>query len=407
MVTKTSNFKFNLITLDDTPWHEFDHDNWRIIDTVLAKFVAIVNLVGVWDNSLAIAVGERHIDREAGTIWTALVAHTSPSTGTFAESREAIPSNWELFSSIDATFAGNWVTNTSYAQNSFLVDANRYGVTVATYTSSDSYDTDVVNGNIITLIDVAQAVIDAEAAAVSAAASAATISLPLAVASGGTGGTTAALGRAGLEIDGASNKIAYGDLPTGTEGGGLVFNSSGILSEQIQFSTGDVKLTLKTAADTGWVLFDDGNIGNASSSATTRANADTEDLFTLLWTNTIDANCAVSTGRGASAAADYAANKTIDLPKALGRALATYGTGSGLTARALAETLGEEDHVLLEAELASHAHGLPHGSSPGAGPTVQENTTNTTTTPASNSAGSDTAHNVMQPTLFLNTMVKL
>ena len=406
MVAKTPNFKFNLVTLDDTPWHEFDHDNWRIIDTVLAKFVSIVNLIGVWDNSLAITAGEKYIDREGGTIWTALVSHTSPSTGTFAASRTAVPSNWELFSSIDATFAGAWTASTSYAQNSFTVDANRYGVTTSSYTSSSDYDTDVLNGNIITLIDVSQPVIDAAASATAAAASAATISLPLAVASGGTGGTTAALGRTGLEIDGSSNKIAYGDLPTGTEGGGLVFNSSGVLSEQIQFSTGDVKLTLKTTADTGWVLFDDGNIGNASSSATTRANADTVALFTLLWTNTIDGNCAVSTGRGASAAADYAANKTIDLPKALGRALATYGSGSGLTARTLAQTLGEEDHVLLEAELASHTHNVNMGNTPSS-LRAQAIASSIDDTDPTSSVGSDTAHNTMQPTLFLNTMVKL
>lgn len=117
------------------------------------------------------------------------------------------------------------------------------------------------------------------------------------------------------------------------------------------WTTGDVKLTLKTTADTGWVLMNDGNVGNAASSATTRANADTAALFTLLWTNTADADCAVSGGRGGSAAADYAANKTIALPKALGRALACYGTGSGLTARALGSVVGVEDSVNV-----SHTH---------------------------------------------------
>jgi hypothetical protein len=73
---------------------------------------------------------------------------------------------------------------------------------------------------------------------------------------------------------------------------------------------------------------DDKTIGNASSSATGRANADTVDLFTLLWTNVTDTWAPVSTGRGGSAAADYAANKTIALPKTLGRALAGYGTGT-------------------------------------------------------------------------------
>lgn len=108
------------------------------------------------------------------------------------------------------------------------------------------------------------------------------------------------------------------------------------------WTTGDAKLTFKTTADSGWVMADDGTIGDASSGATTRANADTLALFTLLWNNTLDADCAVSTGRGANAAADFAAHKTIALPKALGREIAIAGTGSGLTARALASATGTE-----------------------------------------------------------------
>lgn len=205
------------------------------------------------------------------------------------------------------------------------------------------------------------------------------------------------------------------------------------------FSTGDVKISIKTVADTGWVLMNDGTIGNAASSATSRANADTEALFTLLWNNTANADCAVSTGRGASAAADFAANKTIALPKALGRALATYGSGSGLTARAMAAIFGEESHALTSAENASHTHVLTmnnhghtiYGGTVGAltGPTggasrgfaaldtASGSATQTgggvdyigaTVATGSNAtSGSGTAHNNMQPTLFLNIMIKL
>lgn len=74
-----------------------------------------------------------------------------------------------------------------------------------------------------------------------------------------------------------------------------------------------------TTAPTGWVRMNGRTIGNASSAATERANADTEDLFTFLWTNYSDSVCAVSGGRGASASADYAANKTIGLPSLRGR----------------------------------------------------------------------------------------
>lgn len=98
--------------------------------------------------------------------------------------------------------------------------------------------------------------------------------------------------------------------------------------DDLVWSTGDVKTTLKNVADSGWVLMNDGTIGNGSSGGTTRANADTEALFTLLWNNISDTWCAVSSGRGGSAASDFSANKTIRLPKAIGRALAGYGTGT-------------------------------------------------------------------------------
>lgn len=207
-------------------------------------------------------------------------------------------------------------------------------------------------------------------------------------------------------------------------------------------STGDLKPTLKAVADAGWVLMNDGSIGSAASGATTRAHADTEALFTLLWNNVTNAWAPVSGGRGASAAADFAANKTLTLVKALGRALAGAGAGAGLTARALGETLGEEAHVLAAAEngphthdlsnhthTIAHTHALTHAHAGGGGntahiidslvgtsdtPTTDYSTgaasTGTSGGPSTNtsgSAGSGTPHNTMQPTLFINWMVKL
>src|SRR6185312_1389325 len=54
-------------------------------------------------------------------------------------------------------------------------------------------------------------------------------------------------------------------------------------STSAAWSTGDFKLTMKTTADTGWVLMNDGSIGDASSGASNRANADTADLFEFMW----------------------------------------------------------------------------------------------------------------------------
>lgn len=172
------------------------------------------------------------------------------------------------------------------------------------------------------------------------------------------------------------------------------------------FGTGDAKLTLKTAADPGWVLADDGTIGDAGSGATNRANADTEALFTLLWDNIADAYAPVSGGRGASAAADWAAAKNIQLGTVVGRALGIAGAGSGLTSRALGEALGEETHLLTEAEMPAHSHGLStvavDGSLSSANPANGPGSTVQT-----GSTGGDGAHNNMQPSTFLNVMIRL
>ena len=185
------------------------------------------------------------------------------------------------------------------------------------------------------------------------------------------------------------------------------------------FTTGDVKLTIKTVADTGWVLMNDGTIGNAGSGATTRANADTSSLYTLMWTNCPNTNCAVSGGSGASAAADFSANKTLALPKALGRALASSGSGSGLTARTMGEALGAENAIVV-----SHSHTLTDpghthtesgatgpdgysGTTGGSGQFGTRNTGNNTTGITVNSAGSSGTGANMQPTLFLSVMIKL
>lgn len=175
--------------------------------------------------------------------------------------------------------------------------------------------------------------------------------------------------------------------------------------------TGDVILTIATTAPTGWVMMDDGTIGSAASAATNRANADTETLFTLLWNNVSDTYAPVSSGRGASAAADFAANKTIKLLTVLGRALGVAGAGSGLTSRALGENLGAEDVTLTSAEsgLPSHTHTGTVGTSSGVvsasgGTTIPIGATSIGSVTAADAAA---AHNNMQPTAFINARIKL
>lgn len=203
------------------------------------------------------------------------------------------------------------------------------------------------------------------------------------------------------------------------ESSGIVLNKpdNTQLSQALQrltFSTGDGKITLKNVADPGWVLANDGTIGNAGSGATNRANADTQALYTLLWNNIANADAPVTGGRGVSAAADFTALKPIALTRMLGRALAVAGSGAGLTARTLGASFGAETHALTVGEMPPHNHveqatdepstaantgGYVGSNGVGAG--------NVNKSSATDYAGGGAAHNNMQPTTFVNVMIKL
>jgi hypothetical protein len=85
-------------------------------------------------------------------------------------------------------------------------------------------------------------------------------------------------------------------------------------------ATGDIKARYGTGSLTGFVRANARTIGSATSGASERANADCQSLFEYLWG--ADSNLTVSTGRGASANADWVANKTIALPDWRGRTIA-------------------------------------------------------------------------------------
>lgn len=149
--------------------------------------------------------------------------------------------------------------------------------------------------------------------------------------------------------------------------------------------TGAMWQYLGTTAPTGWVRGNGRTIGNASSSATERANADTEDLFEFLWENFADAQCAVSSGRGSTAAADYAANKTIALPDLRGRSFFGLDDMGGTAAARLGAVItdettngasgGTETVALSSAELAAHTHTLANHTH--SGTTASENADHT------------------------------
>lgn len=105
--------------------------------------------------------------------------------------------------------------------------------------------------------------------------------------------------------------------PSSGGGGGGSIDPTTILA------TGDFKLRYDTGSLAGFVRCNARTIGSATSGATERANADTQQLFEHFWNK--DPNLAVSGGRGANSAADWAANKTLTLPDCRGRAFASLG----------------------------------------------------------------------------------
>lgn len=130
--------------------------------------------------------------------------------------------------------------------------------------------------------------------------------------------------------------------------------------------TGVMMPYIATAAPTGWVRANGRTIGSASSGAVERANADTESLYTILWNSYSDSVCPVTGGRGASASADFAANKPIGLPDLRGRSF--FGLdGMGNTAASRLGSVitssttngasgGAETVTLAEANLPAHTH---------------------------------------------------
>ncbi len=105
---------------------------------------------------------------------------------------------------------------------------------------------------------------------------------------------------------------------------------------------------------------------------------------------------------------------TFNVPDFRGRGTIGSGTGSGLTARALAATGGEETHVLVTGEMAAHTHTYTWGqifgsggsaaNGPGVDSPYLAGTIEASTT--TSSVGSGTAHNNMQPFVVATKLIK-
>jgi microcystin-dependent protein len=219
-------------------------------------------------------------------------------------------------------------------------------------------------------------------------------------------------------------------------GGGSPVDATTILA------TGDWKLRYGVGNLTGFVRGNGKTIGSASSGATERANADCQALFEYLWS--ADASLTVSTGRGASANADWVANKQLTLPDLRGRVMAGFDDMGNTAAGRLTTTTmsgigigsvgGAETQTLTAAQIPAHSHpntindpGHTHSTSNGTQDTVlnggggaatvlrfvssglvflNTSTTGITINNANNTGGGG-AHPNVQPTMLMTFYIKL
>lgn len=208
-----------------------------------------------------------------------------------------------------------------------------------------------------------------------------------------------------VKEDGVSPLIA-GDLPIG-EHGELIFHadkdSFELYSHKHQddvFRTGMILAYPEFVSLPGWIPYTENNtIGSTASSAQTHDDA-TKQLFLLYWANS---HVIISGGKGATALADWNANKTLTFPSTNGKVLANaaYWAGSG-------DITGQSTHILTLGELATHQHTYNQVFAPVApGVASGGNFAITTTVVETGFTGSSTAFNVMQPTSFIFFIIKL
>ena len=129
---------------------------------------------------------------------------------------------------------------------------------------------------------------------------------------------------------------------------------------------GTVSFGYSSTAPQGHLLENGDTIGSASSGAT-KAGAIYEALYHSYWNSISDTYAAVSTGRGASAVADFAANKTLTIPDndkrvPYGAGTSTTGETNGAATVASTGSVGTSGATTLTtAQVPAHINTIPTG----------------------------------------------
>lgn len=144
-MANTTNFRFPLPDFNKRLWHEDYYRSIRTIDAVLAQYIAVNNLQGVWDNGVEYEVGDRVVDDDTGAIYECLVGHTSPASPvTFETSRTNNSTYWEIFGVYDRD-RGLWTTATAYSIGDYVYYNNIFARCIVAHTSGATFAGDSVN----------------------------------------------------------------------------------------------------------------------------------------------------------------------------------------------------------------------------------------------------------------------
>lgn len=153
--------------------------------------------------------------------------------------------------------------------------------------------------------------------------------------------------------------------------------------------TGALSYTVLSAMPQGWVWAKASFTIGSGASGATYASPDAQPLFAALWSGFPNSQCPVSGGRGANPAADFAANKTIQVLDMSGTSVIGQDNATGRltgvpitsgSANAPGGVLGENLHTLSNTELPAHFHN-------GSGTTSNQNANHTHT--GSGTTGTD------------------
>lgn len=175
---------------------------------------------------------------------------------------------------------------------------------------------------------------------------------------------------------------------------------------------------LEADVPSGFLLADSKTIGDGSSNATARANADMATLFAILWavgnadgTLSIYTSAGAGSTYGANAAADFAAHKAIALPDLRGRVIAGVDDMGGSDSGRIAsnDTQGDKAGGVCGAETVNIAHThtsqAAHRSEGAGGGSVGYDYAEGSGQYTTSGMSANADPQVMQPTMFLNKII--